>query len=104
MAPVGNSTEHGGVCGFVRIEDLNVRTDRFCIGERRANLKTEMCSSIVQRRDRHRIVELGDDNAGTPVIQRDGCLFALLHLSRMQALQPIGRKAWQTQAENTPVA
>jgi hypothetical protein len=28
----------------------------------------------------------------------------LLHLSRMQALQPIGRKAWQTQAENTPVA
>ena len=95
IAPVGDGVQRPGIGHFIGVEDLQLRADGAGIGERQADLKTEMGCGIIQRRNLQRVVLLGNDDAGRMISWRGGAACEL-------ALDAVGRQTGQPQAEDTP--
>ena len=71
-----------------------MRTDGAGIGQRQADLQTEIGRGIIQRGNLQRIVLPGDDDAGMIISQRDVAA----------PFDAVGGQARQPQAEDTPPA
>jgi len=71
VAPIGDGIQCLSVGGLIGIEHQQMRTDGAGIGERQADLQTEIGCGIIQRGNLQRVVLLGDDDAGMIISQRD---------------------------------
>jgi hypothetical protein len=72
-----------------------MRADGAGIGERQADLKTEMGRGIIERGNLQRVVLFGNDDAGRTLSRRGAVACEL-------AFDAVGGQARQPQAEDTP--